>query len=372
MMRLCTQTIQNDEVMYSNYTKWWGYVLKLYKMMRLCTQAHTKCMRLMYINLIQNVWGYVLHNYTKWWGYVLKLYKMMRLCTQTHTKCMRLMYIKLIQNVWGYVLHNYTKWWGYVLKLYKMMRLSTQIIQNDEIMYSSYTKWWGYVLKLIQNVWAWCTSTSYDFVWGLMYINLIQNVWGWCTSNSYKMYELDVHQTHTKCMRLMYIKLYKMMRLCTQTVQNDEVMYSNSSKCMRLMYIKLYKMMRLCTQAIQNDEVMYSISYKMYEIDVHQPHTKCMRLDVLITIQNDEVMYSKYTKWCRLCTQTIQNVRGWCISNSYKMYEIDVHQPRTKCMSLMYLNSYKMYEVDVHQTHTKCMSLMYIKLIRFCMRLCTT
>ena len=60
MMRLCTQAIQNDEVMYSNYTKWWGCVLKLYKMMRLRTQA------------IQND-EVMYSNYTKWWDYVLKL-----------------------------------------------------------------------------------------------------------------------------------------------------------------------------------------------------------------------------------------------------------------------------------------------------------
>ena len=45
--------MQNDEVMYSSYTKWWGYVLKLYKMMRLCTQT------------IQND-EVIYSNYTKW------------------------------------------------------------------------------------------------------------------------------------------------------------------------------------------------------------------------------------------------------------------------------------------------------------------
>ena len=156
-MRLCTQTLQNDEVMYST-----SY--KMYEVW--CT-----------------------HNCTKWWGYVLKLYKMTRLCTQTHTK-----------------------WWGYILKLYKMMRLSTQIIQN---------------------VWDWCTSSSYKmyevdvhqthtfrmrlmyinlirFCMRLMYINLIQNVWAWCTSNSYKMYEVWCTHSYTKWWGYV-LKLYKMM-----------------------------------------------------------------------------------------------------------------------------------------------------------------
>ena len=128
-MRLCTQIIQNDEVIYSNSYKMYEVV---------------------YIKLIQNDIGWCT-------SISYKMYEFDVLITLS--KCMRSMYINLIQNVWGYVLHNCTKWWGYIV----------QTVQNDEAIYSNYTKWWD-----------------------------------WCTSTSYKMYEVDVHQTHTKCMSLMY------------------------------------------------------------------------------------------------------------------------------------------------------------------------